>query len=230
MAGIPEYRLPREVVRNEVDLIRSLGVEIQTGVTVGRDVTLDELRQQGYAAFFLGIGAHLGYKLKIEGENDFPQVYDVISFLRQVNLGDKEKPTDEVVIIGGGNAAMDAARTCVRLGCREVHVSYRRTRKGGSAAHRRDRAGPGGRGADSFSDGAHQDRRRAGPGAVPRMPPGRVGPSGRLRPAPAFAGAGQQLQDRGGRSLPPSASSRTSVPFRSRRCRPVPVHHRHRAW
>ena len=89
MAGIPEYRLPREVVRKEVELIRSLGVEIKTGVTVGRDVTLDELRRQGYEAFFLGIGAHLGYKLKIEGENDFPQVYDVISFLRQVNLGDK---------------------------------------------------------------------------------------------------------------------------------------------
>lgn len=129
MAGIPEYRLPRAVVRNEVELIRSLGVEIKTGVTVGRDVTIDELRRQGYEAFFLGIGAHLGYKLKIEGENDFPQVYDVISFLRQVNLGKKEKPADKVVIIGGGNAAMDAARTCVRLGCREVHVSYRRTLK-----------------------------------------------------------------------------------------------------
>jgi len=128
MTGIPEYRLPREVVRREVDLIRSLGVEIRTGVTVGADLSLDELRRQGYGAFFLGIGAHLGYKLKIEGENDFPQVYDVISFLRQVNLGNKEKPADQVVIIGGGNAAMDAARTCVRLGCREVHVSYRRTR------------------------------------------------------------------------------------------------------
>jgi NADH-quinone oxidoreductase subunit F len=129
MAGIPEYRLPREVVRREVDLIRSLGVEIKTGVTVGRDLTLGELREEGYQAFFLGIGAHLGYKLKIEGEDDFPQVCDVISFLRQVNLGVKQKPADKVVIIGGGNAAMDAARTCVRLGCREVHVSYRRTRK-----------------------------------------------------------------------------------------------------
>ena len=83
MAGIPEYRLPREVVRKEIELIGSLGVEIKTGVTVGQDVTLEELRSQGYAAFFLGIGAHLGYKLKIEGEDDFPQVYDVISFLRR---------------------------------------------------------------------------------------------------------------------------------------------------
>jgi NADPH-dependent glutamate synthase beta subunit-like oxidoreductase len=128
VAAIPDYRLAREVVRREVNLIKSLGVEIKTGVTVGRDVTLDELRTQGYAAFFLGLGAHLGYKLKIEGEADFPQVYDVISFLRGIYLGIKERPADRVVIIGGGNAAMDAARTCIRLGCAEVHVSYRRTR------------------------------------------------------------------------------------------------------
>ncbi|MFA5110821.1 MAG: FAD-dependent oxidoreductase [Desulfobaccales bacterium] len=129
VAGIPEYRLPRDVVRQEIELIRSLGVEIKTGFTVGRDATLDDLRQQGYEAFFLGLGAHLGYKLKIEGENDFPQVDDVITFLRKINLGDKQRPADRVVIIGGGNAAMDAARTCIRLGCEEVHVSYRRTRK-----------------------------------------------------------------------------------------------------
>jgi NADH-quinone oxidoreductase subunit F len=129
VAGIPEYRLPREVVRREIALIQSLGVEIKTRVTVGADVTLEDLRLQGYEAFFLGIGAHLGFKLKIDGEDDFPQVYDVITFLRKVNLGDKQRPADTVVIIGGGNAAMDAARTCVRLGCREVHVSYRRTRK-----------------------------------------------------------------------------------------------------
>ena len=129
VAGIPEYRLPREVVRKEIELIKSLGVEIKTGVTVGQDVTLDDLRSQGYEAFFLGIGAHLGYKLKIGGEDDFPQVYDVINFLKKVNLGDKRPPADRVVIIGGGNAAMDAARTCVRLGCQEVHVSYRRTRR-----------------------------------------------------------------------------------------------------
>ncbi|MBM4284088.1 MAG: FAD-dependent oxidoreductase [Deltaproteobacteria bacterium] len=128
MAAIPDYRLARTVVGKEIRLIKSLGVEIRTGVTVGQDITLDELRAQGYEAIFLGIGAHLGYKLKIEGEADFPQVYDVISFLRNIYLGKKEKPADKVVIIGGGNAAMDAARTCVRLGCSEVHVSYRRTR------------------------------------------------------------------------------------------------------
>ncbi len=128
MAAIPDYRLAREVVRKEIRLIKSLGVEIKTGALVGTDVSLDELRSQGYEAIFLGIGAHLGYKLKIEGEADFPQVHDVISFLRNIYLGKKEKPADKVLIIGGGNAAMDAARTCLRLGCSEVHVSYRRTR------------------------------------------------------------------------------------------------------
>jgi NADH-quinone oxidoreductase subunit F len=128
MAAIPDYRLARQVVGKEIRLIKSLGVEIRTGVTVGHDITLDDLRSQGYEAIFMGLGAHLGYKLKIEGESDFPQVHDVISFLRNIYLGKKEKPADKVVIIGGGNAAMDAARTCVRLGCSEVHVSYRRTR------------------------------------------------------------------------------------------------------
>ena len=163
MAGIPEYRLPREVVSNEVELIRSLGVEIKTGVTVGRDVTLDELRQQGYEAFFLGIGAHLGYKLKIEGENDFPQVYDVISFLRQVNLGNKAPA------LGSGG---DHRRRQCRHGCgphlrapglpRSPRLLPPHLQRD-AGPPRRDGTGPGGRGADSFSDGAHQDRRRAGP-------------------------------------------------------------------
>jgi NADH-quinone oxidoreductase subunit F len=127
-AAIPDYRLPRLVVDKEISLLKDMGVVFRTGVTVGRDITLDELRAQGFEAFFFGIGAHLAYKLKIEGETDFPQVYDVITFLRNIYLGKKEKPGNRVVIIGGGNAAMDAARTCLRLGCEEVHVSYRRTR------------------------------------------------------------------------------------------------------
>jgi NADH-quinone oxidoreductase subunit F len=128
VSGISPFRLPREIVRHEIEMILSMGVEIRTGLAVGRDITLDELRAGGYEAFFLGIGAHLGYKLNIEGENDFPQVYDTITFLRGVFLGKQLKPADRVVIIGGGNSAMDAARTCIRLGCQEVHVAYRRTR------------------------------------------------------------------------------------------------------
>ncbi|MBC7358534.1 MAG: FAD-dependent oxidoreductase [Desulfacinum sp.] len=127
VTGIPEYRLPRSVVRKEIQLLERLGVEIRTGVTVGEDVTLDELRDQGYKAFFLGIGAHQSYQLKIEGEAEYPQVMCVIRFLREVNLGQRTKPADKVVVVGGGNAAMDAARTCIRLGCKEVHVAYRRT-------------------------------------------------------------------------------------------------------
>jgi NADH-quinone oxidoreductase subunit F len=126
--GIPEYRLPRSVVKKEVDTIRSLGVEIKTGVTIGKDVSLEALRNQGYSAFFMAIGAHRGYRLGIGGEAEFKPVYDAITFLKGINSGEKVKPGERVVVIGGGNSAMDAARTCIRLGCGEVHLAYRRTR------------------------------------------------------------------------------------------------------
>ena len=125
--GIPAYRLPREVIDAEVKAIAEAGVEIKTGTALGRDFTLDDLRAQGYDAVFLGIGAHEGYRLGIKGEDEFPQVHDAITFLRGVSLGDQDKPAERVVVVGGGNAAMDAARTCRRLGC-QVTISYRRTR------------------------------------------------------------------------------------------------------
>lgn len=126
--GIPEYRLPREVVNREIEAVRSLGAEIRTGVSIGKDLSLDDLRNDGYRAIFLAIGAHRGYKLGIGGEDDLAPVYDAISFLRGINSGIKESPGDRVVVVGGGNSAMDAARTCIRLGCTEVHLAYRRTR------------------------------------------------------------------------------------------------------
>ncbi|MCE5244893.1 MAG: NAD(P)-binding protein [Syntrophobacteraceae bacterium] len=126
--GIPEYRLPRRVIQREIDAIRSMGVEIRTGITIGRDTTLDELRERGFNAFFLGIGAHRGHRLGIPGEEEYPQVHEAIAFLRQVNLGKQVKPAERVVVVGGGNSAMDAARTCLRLGCGEVHIAYRRSR------------------------------------------------------------------------------------------------------
>ncbi|MBU1742086.1 MAG: FAD-dependent oxidoreductase [Proteobacteria bacterium] len=126
--GIPEYRLPRHIVRREIEAVEKLGVEIRLGVRVGEDVTLDDLRQQGYRAFFVAIGAHQGLSLGIEGEDDFEPVFDGLTFLRRVALGHRERPADKVVVIGGGNAAIDAARTAVRLGCREVTIAYRRTR------------------------------------------------------------------------------------------------------
>ena len=127
--GIPAYRLPREVIRAEVEAIQSLGVSILTQKTLGRDFTLEELRAEGYAAVFLGIGAQCSTKLGINGEDQWPQVLDALAFLREVALGEKKKPAEEVVVVGGGNAAMDAARTCIRLGCRKVSLAYRRTRR-----------------------------------------------------------------------------------------------------
>ncbi|MFH0824701.1 MAG: FAD-dependent oxidoreductase, partial [Pseudomonadota bacterium] len=128
MAGIPEFRLPRHVVRREIDAIKEMGVEIVVNTPVGKDLTLDQLRGQGYKAFFLGIGAWQGYRLGIDGEDSFPQVITALEFLKNVSFGLKIKPADKVAIIGGGNAAVDAARTCVRLGSQSVSIVYRRTR------------------------------------------------------------------------------------------------------
>ncbi|RJX34295.1 MAG: FAD-dependent oxidoreductase [Desulfarculus sp.] len=128
LLGIPAYRLPREVIAAEVQAILDLGVELRTEAALGRDFTLQELRDQGYEAVFLGIGAHQGYSLGLPHEQDYPQVLDAISFLRGVALGGQGAPAEEVVVVGGGNAAMDAARTCRRLGCR-VTIAYRRTRE-----------------------------------------------------------------------------------------------------
>ena len=127
--GIPEYRLPIAVVQQEIDAILSLGVVLKTGVRIGRDLTLDELREQGYKAFFLGLGAHEGYRLGIEGEVEYRPVVDVMTFLKQVRMGRKTPLAEKVVVVGGGNAAIDAARTCIRLGSKEVTIAYRRTRR-----------------------------------------------------------------------------------------------------
>jgi NADH-quinone oxidoreductase subunit F len=133
--GIPSYRLPRQAIAADVKGITDIGVEIKTGQALGTHFTLDDLRGQGYAAVFLGLGAHCGYSLGLAGETDYPQVLDGITFLRAVALGDHTPPAEEVVIVGGGNAAMDAARTCVRLGCRKVTIAYRRTRAEMPAHH-----------------------------------------------------------------------------------------------
>jgi NADH-quinone oxidoreductase subunit F len=127
--GIPAYRLPREVIAAEIQAIRDLGVTFFTNQTLGKDFTLEGLRDRGFKAVFLGIGSHCSYKLGVKGEEDSPQVLDALAFLRQVALGGAERPARDVVVVGGGNAAMDAARTCRRLGCRQVTIAYRRSRK-----------------------------------------------------------------------------------------------------
>lgn len=128
MVGIPRYRLPREVIDREAGMIESLGVEFRYNTRLGKDITLEQLREQGFEAFLVALGAHSAFKLLIPGEDDYPQVINAIDFLRRVSLGDRHVPGRRVVIVGGGNVAIDAARTCVRLGCEEVTIAYRRTR------------------------------------------------------------------------------------------------------
>ncbi len=127
MVGIPRYRLPREVIDREVSMIQNLGVEIRCNTRLGKDITLADLQQEGFEAYLLAIGAHGSYKLMIPGEEDFPQVFPAVDFLRRVSLGDHRPPGRRVAVIGGGNVAIDAARTCLRLGSEEVTILYRRT-------------------------------------------------------------------------------------------------------
>ncbi len=128
MLGIPRYRLPREVIDREVGMLEDLGVEFRFNVRYGRDVRLGELTAAGFEAVFLSIGAHQSFKLNIPGETDFPQVVESVDLLRRVALGDRRSPGRRAVIVGGGNVAIDAARTCLRLGSEEVTIAYRRTR------------------------------------------------------------------------------------------------------
>jgi len=113
--GIPSFRLEKNVVNAEIDVLRQMDVEFRTGVEVGKDVTLAFLRQQGYEAFYIAIGAQAGRKLGIGGE-DAEGVMSGVDFLRNVNLGEKVKLSGNVVIIGGGNVAIDVARTATRTG------------------------------------------------------------------------------------------------------------------
>lgn len=125
--GIPEFRLPRHIVQAEIESIQSLGVDMRTGVTVGRDVTLDQLRSRGYAAFFIGTGAQEGLKLEIEGRKEFPQILDAMRFLRNISEGIRAKPAERVAVVGGTSVALDTARACVRLGCTDVHLVVKRS-------------------------------------------------------------------------------------------------------
>lgn len=113
----------------EVDDIQRLGVEMRLNTPLGPQLTIDDLLDQGYRAVFLAIGAHKGLKLGVPGEDAFEGFLDCIVFLRRVNLGDKSKPGKKVVVIGGGNSAIDSARTALRLGSDEVTIVYRRSRK-----------------------------------------------------------------------------------------------------
>lgn len=124
--GIPSYRLPRDAIMGEIEVIRQMGVEFKTGVELGRDITIAQLREQGFKAFFIGIGAHECKALGIEGET-LEGVYPGVDFLREVNLGNRIALGNRVAVIGGGNVAMDSVRTALRTGSSQAFVIYRRS-------------------------------------------------------------------------------------------------------
>ena len=126
--GIPEHRLPRDILDNEIEIITQLGVEIKTSTPIGDDLSVDDLLEGEYRAVYIATGAHKGIELGIPGE-DAQGVRQGVDFLREVNLTGKTQVGKKVAIIGGGNVAIDVARCAVRLGAEEVNIVYRRTRK-----------------------------------------------------------------------------------------------------
>jgi NADH-quinone oxidoreductase subunit F len=126
--AIPAYRLPREELGREISMIESMGVTIKTGTELGKDFTLADLRDQGYEAVFLGVGAQAGVRLDIPGERG-ENVTEGLTFLRSYNVHGTVDVGAEVAVVGGGNSAIDAARTALRLGAKHVNILYRRQRE-----------------------------------------------------------------------------------------------------
>ncbi|MBT3175776.1 MAG: FAD-dependent oxidoreductase [Desulfobacula sp.] len=126
--GIPEHRLPREVLDKDIEVVTNLGVELKLNSRLGSDFTIESLMADGYDAVFLGLGAHKGIELGIPGE-DLEGVRQGVDFLRELNLTGKTHVGKKVCIVGGGNVAIDVARSAVRLGADEATILYRRTRK-----------------------------------------------------------------------------------------------------
>jgi len=124
--GIPEYRLPKGVLDDEIAWILDLGVEVRTGQVLGRDFSLDDLKREGFDATFLAIGADKASSMRLEHENETKGVCRGIEFLRDVELLDRPKTSGVAVIVGGGNTAIDAARTALRSGADKVKIVYRR--------------------------------------------------------------------------------------------------------
>lgn len=129
--GIPPYRQPRDVLDRDIGIILNLGVKLEQEMRLGQHFSIQDLFDRGFKAVFLGIGSHRSLSMGIKGENEgikgvFPGGIDL---LRNLNLGKRVTIGNKVVIVGGGNTAIDCARTCLRLGADEVHIVYRRTEK-----------------------------------------------------------------------------------------------------
>ena len=125
--GVPAYRLPKEILDKEINSIINLGVEVKLNTEIGKHITLNELKKMGYKVIFISIGAHNGLSLRISGEES-RGVKNGVEFLRNINLNKKIDVGEKIVVIGGGNVAMDAARSSLRLGAKEVNILYRRSK------------------------------------------------------------------------------------------------------
>lgn len=124
--GIPSFRLERDVINAEIDVLREMGVHFQCNTEVGKDVTLAQLREEGYKAFYVAIGAQKSSPIGIPGD-DMDGVYGGVDFLRAVNMNEKPAVGKNVAVIGAGNVAMDVCRTVVRLGAENTYIVYRRS-------------------------------------------------------------------------------------------------------
>ncbi|RLI22311.1 NAD(P)-dependent oxidoreductase [Candidatus Bathyarchaeota archaeon] len=124
---IPDYRLPRKLLDEEIKFLSEMGIEFKTGLTVGKDLGFEDLRKEGYSAFFVGVGAHKPRGIKLEGE-EIEGVMHALDFLWKANAGEKIDLGEKVAVIGGGNVAVDSARMALRLGVKEAVILYRRSR------------------------------------------------------------------------------------------------------
>jgi formate dehydrogenase major subunit len=125
--GIPSYRLPREILDAEIKWIADLGVALKNNTELGKDFTIDDLKDQGFDAIFLGIGAHKASRMRLDREDEISGIYGGIDFLREMETEGTKSLHGHVVVVGGGNTAIDAARTSLRCGAEEVSIVYRRS-------------------------------------------------------------------------------------------------------
>jgi NADPH-dependent glutamate synthase beta subunit-like oxidoreductase len=125
--GLPRFRMNHEVLDEEIEMLKSLGIEFETGKAFGKELTVDSLKKEGYSAIFLGVGAHEGRSLNVPGE-DAQGVISALTMLKDVYDKKKTDIGKKVVVVGGGNTAIDAARTAKRLGAEDVYIAYRRTK------------------------------------------------------------------------------------------------------
>ena len=122
--GIPNFRLEKDVLNAEIDILKDMGVTFKCGVEVGKDITIEQLRGEGYKGFYLAIGAQKSQSLRIDGE-ELSGVFGGVDFLREVNLGNKPEIGESCAVVGGGNVAMDVCRAAVRLGAKNTYIIYR---------------------------------------------------------------------------------------------------------